>query len=67
MAKINLEKYFDNTEIKHYDFKILITILEDILGKDINTIKTELDELQIVVSAEQIVEYLNNKFEEEEP
>lgn len=67
MAKINLEKYFDNAEIKHYDPKILITILEDILSKDINTIKTELDELKIVVSDEQILEYLYNKFEEEEP
>lgn len=55
MAKLNLEKYFDNAEIKHYDSKILITILEDILGKDINTIKTELDELKIVVSDEQIL------------
>mgnify|MGYP003291241839 CR=1 FL=1 len=67
MTKINLEKYFENTEIKHYDSKILITILEDILGKDIDTVKIELDELRIVVSAEQIVEYLNNKFEDEEP
>lgn len=66
MEKINLEKYFDNN-IKHYDSKILITILEDILGKDIDTIKAELRELKIVVTAEEIEKYLNNKFEEEEP
>lgn len=62
-----LEKYFENTNIKYYEPKILITILEDILGKDISTIKTELDELKITVNSEQIVEYLNNKFLEEEP
>ena len=67
MAKLNLEKYFVDTEIKYYDSKILISILEDILGKDINTIKTELDELKIGVTVEQIVEYLSNKFAEEEP
>ena len=67
MTKLNLEKYFVDTEIKYYDSKILISILEDILGKDINTIKTELDELKIGVTVEQIVEYLSNKFAEEEP
>ena len=34
MAKLNLEKYFVDTEIKYYDSKILISILEDILGKE---------------------------------
>jgi len=67
MEKINLEKYFDNTEFKYYDPKILISILEDILAKDINTIKTELDELKIGVTVEQILEYLSNKFAKEEP
>lgn len=67
MKKISLENYFENNENKYYESKILITILEDILGKDIDTIKAELDELKITIDAEQIVEYLNNKFEEEEP
>lgn len=67
MAKINLEKYFENIEIKYYEPRVLVTILEDILGKDIETIKTELSKLKIVVTTEQIKEYLDNKFEEEEP
>lgn len=67
MTKINLQKYFENTEIKYYDSKILITILEEVLDKDINTIKTELTELKIDITSEEIVKYLNNKFEEEEP
>lgn len=67
MTKISLEKFFVNTEIKYYEPEILITILEDILGKDIEMVKMELDELKIVFNAEQIVDYLNNKFEKEEP
>ncbi len=67
MTKINIEKYFDNGDKKYYNSKILITILEDILGKDINIIKTELKELKIDITSEEIVKYLNNKFEEEEP
>lgn len=67
MTKVNLEKYFVNPEIKYYESKLLITILEDLLGKNIETIKVELDELKIDVTAEQIREYLNNKFIEEKP
>lgn len=67
MIKTNLEKYFENKEIKYYEPEILIIILEDILCKDINTIKTELDEFKINVMSEQIGEYLNNRFEKEEP
>ena len=60
MEKIILEKYFENAEIKYYEPRVLVTILEDILGKDIETIKRELSELKIVVTAEQIKDYLNN-------
>ena len=67
MTNVNLQKYFENSEIKYYDSKILITILEDILGKDINAIKTELNELKIEVTSEEIVKYLNDKFIKEEP
>ena len=67
MPKYNIEKYFDSSDNKCYNSKILITILEDVLGKNIETIKKELSELKIVVTNEQIKEYLNNKFEEENP
>lgn len=65
MSKINIEQYFENTKIKCYEPRILITILEDIFGKDIDTIKIELDELKINVTTKQIIEYLNNRFEKE--
>ena len=67
MAKINLQKYFENTEIKYYDPKMLIIILEDILGKSLNNIKNDIQELNISVDEKQIREFLNNKFKEEEP
>ena len=67
MEKYNLEKYFSNSDTKCYDAKILITIIEDILNKDLNTIKKDINELNIIVDEKQIVNYLNQKFEEEEP
>jgi len=67
MEKYNLEKYFNNSDIKYYDAKILITIIEDILNKDLNSIKKDIDELIITVDEKQIKNYLNQKFEKENP
>ena len=36
MANINFETYFSESENKYYDSKIIISILENILGKSIN-------------------------------
>lgn len=65
MPNLNFDNYFDTTENKYYDSKIIITILEDILGKKMNTIKKDVNNIQIVVTKEQIEEFLNNKFIEE--
>lgn len=67
MEKYNIEKYFENSDNEYYNSKFIITILEDVLGKNTEIIKKELSELKIVVTIEQIKEYLNNKFEEENP
>ena len=67
MDKYNFSQYFDMEDIKYYEPKIIITILEDILGKNLDTVKSELDDLKICVDRQQIEEYLDKKFEEEDP
>lgn len=67
MAKYNFEKYFSDSDVKYYDAKTLIVILEDILGKDINAIRNDIDSLKINVDRKQIEEYLDKVFEDENP
>ncbi|MBE6154527.1 MAG: hypothetical protein E7163_03005 [Firmicutes bacterium] len=67
MGKLDFLKHFNLANSKYYDANVMITILQDILGKDIQTIKKELEELKINVTEEQIKEFLDNKFKEEEP
>lgn len=67
MKKYNFSKYFDVEDIKYYEPKIIITILEDILGKDLSTIKSDIEELKINVDRKQIEVFLDKTFEEEEP
>ena len=66
MINNNYSSYF-NEKVKFYNSEIIITILEDCLNKDIATIKKELVELKINITNEQIVEFLDKKFEEENP
>ena len=67
MRKYNYSKYFDGEDIKYYEPKIIITILEDILGKDLSTIKSDIEQLKINVDRKQIEDFLYKRFEEEEP
>ncbi len=67
MVNLNLEPYFESADIQYYDSKYMITILENILGNKIEDIKKEINDAQIVVSNEQIKEYLEKTFEEEDP
>ena len=60
MKKYNFSKYFDLEDIKYYEPKIIITILEDILGKDLNTIKSDIEELKSKQKA--VNEYLLGRF-----
>lgn len=61
MKKINFDNYFINSESKFYDAKMIVSILEVILGKPINIIKKDIDDAQIVVTEEQIRNYLAKK------
>lgn len=67
MKKYNFSKYFDVEDIKYYEPRIIVTILEDILGKDLNTIKNDIEELKITIDKKQILDFLDKTFEEEEP
>ena len=67
MSNINFETYFQNGGNQYYDSKIIISILEDILGKPIDEIKKEVNDSQIIVTKEQIEEFLEQKFIEENP
>ncbi len=67
MENLNFESYFESTANKYYDPKYIVTILENILGNRLDDIKNEIHNTQIVVSKEQITEYLEKTFEEEDP
>ena len=67
MGKYNFSKYFDKKGQKYYDPKIMITILSDILGKNIDELKRDLANFKVTVTREQIIQYLERKFEEENP
>lgn len=64
MTNLNLENYFSNQ--KFYDPKIIITIIEDITGKPFKQIKEDINNQKVTVTKEQIKEYLEKKFTEEE-
>lgn len=67
MEKLQIENYFNNLENTndYYNPKIMITILEDIFGKNIFDIKRKIDGCYIYVSEEDIKEYLEQKLIEE--
>ncbi len=67
MKNLNFESYFKNTNTQYCDPKYVITILENILGKKLDRIKKGIKNKQIVVSNEQIEEYLEKTFEEKDP
>ncbi len=67
MARLNLEKYFNGTDYKYYDSSFLISILEQILGKNLSEVKNDVNNLQVSVIAEQIIEFLEKTFQEEDP
>lgn len=67
MTNIDFENYFKTNGTQYYDAKIMITILEDIIGKPINEIKQDVNNKQITVTSWQIEDYLENKFFEENP
>ena len=67
MTNLDFETYFESTDNQYYDPKYIVTILENILGNRLDDIKNEINNVQVVVSKEQITEYLEKKFEEEDP
>lgn len=67
MNRNDLEKYFDKKKTEYYNPGIIIIILEDIMGKTLDTTKNELENLCLSVDSTQIKEFLDKTFEEENP
>ena len=59
MTNINFETYFIENENKYYDPKVIISILEDFLGKPIDEIKKDVNESIIALIT--CKKYTNNK------
>ena len=66
MEKVNLEKYFDNTDNKYYDASYLIKILEEILEKSIDNIKEDVKNIKITITRDEIENFLEKTFQEED-
>lgn len=67
MKEVNIESYFEKLDGKYVDSKYIILILEDILGSKIANIKEEINSKQVIVTKEEITEYLEKVFEKENP
>ena len=70
MENYNFDKYFgfkDNNENDYYGPRALIVILEGEMGKSFADIKNFVNNASIDITGEQIVEFLNDTFEREEP
>lgn len=67
MSTLNLEKTFDKTNYKYYDPSFLISTLERILEKKLGEVKNYINNLQIYVTDEQIIKFLEKTFQEENP
>lgn len=58
---------FEYGESEYYDSKILLLILENIIGKKFAVIKSDINELKICVTENEIKNYLDNLFKNEFP
>lgn len=67
MEKINLKTYFAGKEDRYYNPKYLIIILEELLGTSFDTIKEKVNNAQVIVTEEEIKEFLKSSFEKENP
>lgn len=67
MANVNLNRYFQNKSSDYYDSKYIITILEGEMKSNLSDIKNKVNNAQIVVSKEEIQQYLKKEFEERDP
>ncbi len=63
----NLESYSDGTDNKYCDYQSIITILEELCDCKLDEIKNGVNNAKVVVTNEQIKEYLDNKLAVENP
>lgn len=67
MESLNFDSYFESVDNQYYDPKFVITILENIFDTNFDDIKNTVNRAQVVVTKEQITEFLEKKWEEENP
>ena len=67
MGQIKLNKYFNGKEEEYFNPSFMITILEDMLGESFDFIQNYVETEEIKVTATQIIEFLDQKFTEENP
>lgn len=70
MENYNLDKYFgtiNKGELAYYSPRALIVILEGEMGNSFGNIKNFVKNASINITSEQIVEFLNTTFEQENP
>ena len=58
---------FENNDNKFYDAKYIITILENEMGETIENLKNKVNNNKVNVTEDEITEYLDKKFQEENP
>lgn len=66
MKSLNYDSYFESADNQYYDSKFMITILENIFETKLDDIINTVNSAQVVVTKEQITEFLEKKFEEED-
>ena len=58
---------FENNDSQFYDAKYIITILENEMGETLENLKNRVNNNKIDVTEKEITEYLDKKFQEENP
>lgn len=67
MLRLSLNEYFDEPDSKYYAPSVLVSILEQFLGKSLSEIKTDVNSALVSVTSDEIKKFLEEKFREEDP
>lgn len=62
MAELDLEEYFEKDDKEYYDAGYLVSVLEDIIGSDIENIKADVNRQGVYVTKDKITKYLDEQF-----
>ena len=65
MSKFNFQEYFDENKKTYYDSKYIITILESVLERDFDEIKSTVSNSKVLLTEEEIKTFLEQILVEE--